>query len=119
MSRRFFPQKCTVAKMTALALANTETVASAIGDVLRQCFHEPKSLARVIDTDPRAARNWLDGRNLPQTTKMLQLMASNDDFYAAINELIGRAQHDPLSDEAREHLTAALDLLAGKRGSNA
>jgi hypothetical protein len=50
--------------------------------------HAPERLARDANATPRAARNWLDGECAPRMDNVVELMAADPDFEAAILEIV-------------------------------
>jgi hypothetical protein len=50
--------------------------------------HAPERLARDANATPRAARNWLDGECAPRLDNVVELMAADPEFEAAILEIV-------------------------------
>lgn len=50
--------------------------------------HAPVRLARAAQATPRAARNWLDGDCAPRIDNLVELMAADPDFEAAVLEIV-------------------------------
>jgi hypothetical protein len=76
---------------TAIAMP-LETVPEAIHRYLRRRYgelrHAPVKLARAASATPRAARNWLDGECSLRSDNLVELMAADPDFEAAVLEIV-------------------------------
>lgn len=80
-----------------------------------------KRLARAVDANERAVRNWLEGKNGPSGENLVNLMRHSDAVFEAV---IGLASRGPSTDGAgllklRTHLAEALDAIdAYHRGNS-
>lgn len=76
------------------AATNEQFVAALIAKALREDYGElgsaVKRIGRRIGANPRAIRNWYEGRNAPNSVHLLLLAQSSPRVFAALLELIGR-----------------------------
>ena len=72
---------------------STEYVVRRLADALQRkwgVFRSPaKQLARLVGgADPRACKNWLEGRNAPHLAQALELMAADPEIEEAILAIV-------------------------------
>lgn len=76
------------------ATSNEQIVAAIIAKALREDYgalgSAVKRIGRRIGANPRAIRNWYEGRNAPNSVHLLLLAQSSPRVFAAILELTGR-----------------------------
>jgi hypothetical protein len=72
----------------ALGMPVGERVCSYLRERYGELRHAPERLARAAKATPRAARNWLDGECAPRLDNIVELMAADPDFEAAILEIV-------------------------------
>ncbi|WP_180952791.1 hypothetical protein [Acetobacter aceti] len=70
------------------ACAYSETVTSVLRRIYGSMRHGAEYLARGVDTSPRTARNWLDGKNAPRGAELIRLMAECDELRREIDRLV-------------------------------
>lgn len=77
------------------ATSNEQFVAALIAKALREDYgalgSAVKRIGRRIGANPRAIRNWYEGRNAPNSLHLLLLAQSSPRVFAALLELIGRS----------------------------
>ena len=103
------------------AASQREPVAAVLAGVLRRLFgaerHAAKKLAALIEADPRAARNWLDGTAAPQADTLVRLMAELPEVTEAILALAGRpngalaGSGETLTGEQKKALAEIIKIL--------
>lgn len=91
-------------------------------ETLRRHFGDHKSahktVASIARCGIRTARLWFAGETVPQVRYMSMLLAANDEIFNDYMEAIGRAS-EARKMMALKHLSAAADLLAEGRQSEA
>lgn len=79
-------------KMLNVAHTQSVEIAHRLGEVLRARYGDLRSgakrLGRLIDADPRAVKNWLQGTNAPQLSHVIELMAADPVVEAEILDLV-------------------------------
>lgn len=91
----------------------TESIADALRRNWGTMRHGEKSLAALIGTNVRTARNWLLGENLPDATRLIELMKRDDAVFRAVMELAERPVPLPLTTAQRQAIRTALDFMEG------
>lgn len=81
--------------MSAAAIT-ADLVTARLSGALRRSHgdkrHAAERIAREIDADPRAVRNWMSGVNAPRATELVKLMASCDEIAAEVLQLVEEAR---------------------------
>lgn len=92
-------------------------MAGIVSEALRKAYGREKSaaktIARAANTNERTARNWLEGRALPNFMSTLRLMATTPELRSEVARITAmQAELDP---EAERAVSALVQLLA-RRG---
>ena len=105
------------------ATSNEQFVATLIAKALREDYgalgSAVKRIGRRIGANPRAIRNWYEGRNAPNSVHLLLLAQSSPRVFAALLELIGRsdlleANGDGKTVPRKSTETGAADKIYGE-----
>lgn len=91
-----------------IAKMGTAETTAAICRAIREHFDgqrdAPKRLARIANSNTRAARNWLEGVNAPDALYLLRLMAEIPELQAEVRRLTGmQSDLNPQFDQAMQH----------------
>ncbi|RVT95224.1 hypothetical protein EOD42_16700 [Rhodovarius crocodyli] len=83
--------------MTAATASPGDRVMEALRRLYGPLRHAEKLLGRRANSTPRAARNWLDDNCAMSVDKLVELMAADPKFHAAVNEVVStrRAERSP------------------------
>ena len=101
--------------MSSIDLVDSPNVTANIAEALRRGYGNLKSTAKVIAraarSNPRAAENWVLGRNAPNAENLILLMADSDDVFMAVMKMAGRA-----TEAERAELLRRLDTISQLAG---
>lgn len=93
------------------------TAATLVSDALRREYGNEKAAAKAIalvaDSNERTARNWLEGKCLPDFMNMVRLMASSPELKAEVAR-ITEMQMD-LDPDAQRAMSALAQLLMERK----
>lgn len=103
---------------TALALdLDQHDAAALLGSALRKAYGNERASAKVIafraKTNERTARNWLEGRCLPDFMNTLRLMATTPELRSEVARLT--AMQMDLDPDAERAMSALAQLLMARR----
>ena len=90
---------------------------AAISTALRRDFGEvnaaPKIIGRLIGANPRAVKNWLEGRNGPSGKSLVELCRYSDRVFESVAQMAGRERVLKAKKliDARQQLRDILTLL--------
>lgn len=94
-----------------------QNVAAVVSEALRKAYGQErasaKAIARAANTNERTARNWLEGRALPNFMSTLRLMATTPELRSAMDRLT--AMESDLDPEAERAMSALVQLLMRRR----
>lgn len=91
-----------------------------ISGALKRAFGKERSavkrIAQLADCNPRAAQNWLEGRNAPDGLHLLRLAAMVPEMQGEVRRLIGmEADLDPeLARDLSRLIDTSVRLLQAK-----
>jgi hypothetical protein len=116
---RGLPERCGAPVLTMDTNDTTTVVVRAIRDHFDGKKDAAKLLARKANSNVRAARNWLDGANLPDVVHFLRLMAQVPELAAEVRRLTGlKSDLDPEFDAAiHATMQAYSRIKARERGA--
>lgn len=104
-------------KMSNSFSISSASLSGVIADALQRSLAHVRSAAKVlaseIDTNERTASNLLEGRNAPNGTTLIKLMAANDEVFREVLKLAGR---DPMpAAEQLAAIKAAVAIMEGRQ----
>jgi hypothetical protein len=89
----------------------TQAIASALKNAVG-CFpSSAKIVARRVQRNPRAARNWLDGLNAPRAAEFIELAREFDEIHEVYLHLTNRASHEPSGSEIKQKVYELMQIL--------
>lgn len=92
--------------------AYAEEISSALRASITRTRESAKHVALRVGATPKTVQNWLGARNGPTGAQLIELIAQDDEVYARVLELAGRAPAQ-ITDRQRQAAVAALRLLSG------
>lgn len=115
----FGPNRTEERKAPVLTMDTNDTTAAVVGAIRRAYDGQrdaAKLLARQANSNTRAAKNWLDGHNLPDVVHFLRLMAQIPELKAEVRRLVGmESDLDPEFDAALAKLVGLAARMKGER----
>ena len=85
--------------MNAALALDTGTITQFVSDALRRHVGQSKAgakvIARIANSNERAAENWLQARNAPDVTHFLRLAMEVPELKSAVAQLLNLGDHDP------------------------
>lgn len=101
---------------------NNETVAQAVSTALRYRFGDfncaVKRIARTINCDQRAARNWWEGNNSPRAAELIELMREFDEVHEEVLRLANRNSIGSSEPDIKKRIEQAMKILSGENNED-
>lgn len=96
----------------ATSNAYAEEIAACLRRSIANSRETAKHVANRVGTTQRTVQNWLAAANGPTGAQLIELIAQDDEVYARVLELAGRAPAQ-ITDRQRIAALDALRILAG------